>query len=49
VPQVEVATARSVANSTLHIFGVTKLSQVLAELRKLGGVAPMPFTAPPKP
>jgi len=45
VPQVEVATARSVANSTLHIFGVTKLSQ----LRKLGGVAPMPFTAPPKP
>ena len=46
VPQVEVATARAVANSSLHIFGVTTLSQVLAELRKLGGAAPVPFTTP---
>jgi len=46
VPQAEVATARSVANSSLHIYGVTKLSQVLAELRKLGGAALVPFTTP---
>ena len=46
VPQVEVATARSVANSSLHIIGVTTLSQVLAELRKLGGAAPVALTAP---
>jgi len=46
VPQVEVATARAVANSSLHIFGVTTLSQVLAELRNLGGAPPVPFTTP---
>jgi PDZ domain-containing protein len=46
VPQVEVATARSVANSRLHIIGVTSLSQVLSDLRKLGGAAPVPLTAP---
>jgi Lon-like protease len=46
VPQVEVATARAVANSSLHIIGVTKLSQVLTELRKLGGAAPQPLSAP---
>ncbi len=46
VPAVEVPTARSVANAGLHIFGVTKLSQVLAELRKLGGSPLVPFTTP---
>lgn len=46
VPQAEVATARSVADPRLRIFGVTKLSQVLAELRKLGGAALAPFTTP---
>lgn len=46
VPQAEVATARSVANASLHVYGVTKLSQVLAELRKLGGAAPVAFTTP---
>lgn len=44
VPQVEVPTARSVANSRLHIIGVTTLSQVLADLRKLGGTPPVPLT-----
>ncbi|MBW4030494.1 MAG: PDZ domain-containing protein [Acidobacteria bacterium] len=46
VPRGEVATARSAANASLHIYGVTRLSQVLAELRKLGGAALVPFTAP---
>jgi len=46
VPQVEVATARSVANSSLHIIGVTTLHQVLTDLRKLGGAAPVALTAP---
>jgi PDZ domain-containing secreted protein len=46
VPQVEVATARSVANSSLHVVGVTTLSQVLRDLRSLGGDAPVPLTAP---
>ncbi len=46
VPQVEVATARSVANSSLHVIGVTTLSQVLGDLRSLGGDAPVPLTAP---
>ena len=46
VPQVEVATARSVANSSLHIYGVSTLSQVLADLRTLGGAVPVAITAP---
>lgn len=46
VPEVEVATARSVANSSLHIIGVTTLEQVLTDLRKLGGAAPVALTAP---
>jgi len=46
VPQVEVATARSVANASLHVIGVTRLSQVLAALRRLGGAALVPLTAP---
>lgn len=46
VPRVEVTTARAVANSRLHIIGVTSLSQVLSDLRKLGGAAPVPLTAP---
>jgi len=46
VPAAEVATARAVANANLHIFGVSTLAQVLHELRKLGGAAPVPFTAP---
>ena len=46
VPQVEVATARSVANASLHVIGVTRLSQVLAELRRLGGATLVPLTTP---
>lgn len=44
VPQVEVATARAVANASLHVMGVTTLSQVLSDLRKLGGAAPAALT-----
>jgi PDZ domain-containing protein len=46
VPDVEVATARSVAGSRLKIVGVSSLSQVLSDLRRLGGVVPKPLTKP---
>jgi PDZ domain-containing protein len=46
VPDVEVATARSVAGSKLKIVGVRSLSQVLSDLRRLGGAAPTPLTKP---
>jgi PDZ domain-containing protein len=46
VPQANYAAAHAVANSSLHVIGVTKLSQVLAELRKLGGAAPVALSAP---
>lgn len=45
VPQGDYAAAKSTANSTLHVIGVTSLSQVLADLRKLGGAAPVPYSA----
>ena len=46
VPDVEVATARSVAGSKLKIVGVRTLFQVLKDLRTLGGAAPKPLTPP---
>lgn len=46
VPEVEVTTARSVAGPGLKIVGVRNLSQVLSDLRRLGGAAPKPLTRP---
>lgn len=46
VPQVEVATAKANASSGLTIIGVTNLKQTLRDLRKIGGDAPEPLTAP---
>lgn len=46
VPRVEVATAKANAPADLHIIGVTTLSQVLRELRKIGGAKPVPLTRP---
>jgi PDZ domain-containing protein len=46
VPQVEVATAQGVGEPGLRIVGVTSLKQVLSDLRRLGGAAPIPFTKP---
>jgi PDZ domain-containing protein len=46
VPQVEVATAKSVGEPGLRIVGVTSLKQVLSDLRLLGGAAPIPLTKP---
>ncbi len=46
VPQIEVATARSAAQPGLTIIGVTTLKQALADLRAIGGQAPVPLTAP---
>jgi Lon-like protease len=46
VPQVEVPTATAVAPASLHVIGVTSLDQVLRDLRRLGGDAPVPLTAP---
>jgi Lon-like protease len=46
VPQVEVATARAVAQPGLTIIGVTTLKQTLRDLRALGGAAPKPLTPP---
>ncbi len=46
VPQVEVATAQSAAQPGLKIIGVTSLSQVLSDLRAIGGDAPTPLTPP---
>ncbi len=46
VPKGEVNDARSMANSSLRIIGVTTLRQVLRELRRLGGQAPVPYTKP---
>jgi PDZ domain-containing protein len=46
VPQVEVATAKANASPGLTIVGVTTLDQVLRDLRKIGGTAPEPLTAP---
>lgn len=46
VPQVEVATAKSAASPGLTIVGVTTLRQALRDLRKIGGEAPEPITAP---
>ncbi len=46
VPQVEVTTARGVAEPGLKIIGVTTLAQALGELRAIGGAAPVPLTTP---
>ena len=46
VPSVEVATARGAAQPGLRIMGVTTLGQALGDLRRLGGAAPVPLTAP---
>jgi PDZ domain-containing protein len=46
VPQVEVATAKSAASPGLTIVGVTSLHQALRDLRRIGGAAPEPITAP---
>jgi PDZ domain-containing protein len=46
VPQVEVATAKSVASPGLTIVGVTSLKQALRDLRKIGGHQLEPITAP---
>jgi PDZ domain-containing protein len=46
VPQVEVQTARTASNGTLRIIGVTTLKQVLRDLRRLGGQAPIALTKP---
>lgn len=46
VPKVEVAAAESTAKAGLRIIGVTSLHQVLAQLVKLGGTAPVALTKP---
>lgn len=46
VPQVEVTTARQVAQPGLTIIGVTTLSQVLRDLHSIGGAVPTPLTKP---
>lgn len=46
VPRVEVATAKANAPSGLRIVGVTKLSQVLSTLERIGGAKPIPITPP---
>ncbi len=46
VPSVEVATARSAAPAGLKVLGVNSLRQALADLRALGGAAPVPLSAP---
>lgn len=46
VPQGDYAAAQSTANASLHVIGVSTLSQVLADLRKLGGAAPVPYSTP---
>ncbi len=46
VPQVEVATARSVASPSLRVIGVTSLRQALDALHRLGGARPVPLSAP---
>ena len=46
VPQGDYAAAQSTANASLHVIGVTTLSQVLDDLRKLGGAAPVPYSVP---
>lgn len=40
------AAARAEANSSLHVYSVSTLSQVLADLRALGGGRPVPYSAP---
>ena len=46
VPRVEVATAKANAPSGLRIVGVTRLSQVLSTLERIGGAKPIPITPP---
>ncbi|MGA2295244.1 MAG: PDZ domain-containing protein [Acidimicrobiales bacterium] len=46
VPDVEVSTARGAAGPGLRIIGVNSLHQVLTDLQRLGGAAPVPLTAP---
>ncbi|MHB1209021.1 MAG: PDZ domain-containing protein [Acidimicrobiales bacterium] len=46
VPRVEVATATANAPAGLRIVGVTKLSQVLSALERIGGAKPIPITPP---
>ena len=46
VPSVEVATARGAAAPGLRVMGVRTLAQALADLRRLGGAAPVPLTPP---
>ncbi len=46
VPTVEVATARAAAQPGLRVLGVNTLAQALADLRRLGGAAPVALSAP---
>ena len=46
VPVAEVAAAKSTAGPGLTILGVTTLTQVLSDLRRLGGDAPVPLSTP---
>jgi PDZ domain-containing protein len=46
VPQVEVSTAKRAAGPGLRIVGVRSLHQVLSDLLRLGGDAPVPLTKP---
>ena len=40
VPAAQVATAKSKATSSLTVYGVRSLAQVLRDLRRLGGTVP---------
>jgi PDZ domain-containing protein len=46
VPASEAASAQSASDGHIKVVGVTSLAQALAELRRLGGDAPIPLTAP---
>ncbi len=46
VPRDNYAAAEAVAAKSLHVVGVSTLSQVLKDLRRLGGADPVPLTTP---
>ena len=46
VPKDNYAAAAAVAGTSLHVIGVSTLSQVLADLRNLGGAQPVPLSRP---
>jgi PDZ domain-containing protein len=46
VPQVEYRTAVQHAPHGMHVIGVTTVTEVLSDLRAIGGQAPTPLTAP---